>query len=45
MLEVTPEPNLVIRLNEEDVESVRDAFDRLAACCETRACGVCSGDR
>ena len=38
MLEVTPEPNLIIRLNGEDVESVRDAFDRLAACCETLAC-------
>ena len=38
MLEVTPEPNLVIRLNGEDVESVRDAFDKLAACCETVAC-------
>ena len=38
MLEVTPEPNLVIRLNGEDVESVRDAFDKLAACCETLAC-------
>ena len=38
MLEVTPEPNLIIRINGEDVESVRDAFDRLAACCETLAC-------
>jgi hypothetical protein len=38
MLEVTPEPNLIIPLNGEDVESVRDAFDRLAACCETLAC-------
>ena len=38
MLEVTPEPNLIIRFNGEDVESVRDAFDRLAACCETLAC-------
>ena len=38
MLEVTPEPNLIILLNGEDVESVRDAFDRLAACFETLAC-------
>ena len=38
MLEVTPEPNMIIRLNGKDVESVRHAFDRLAACCETLAC-------
>jgi hypothetical protein len=40
MLEVTPEPNLIIRLNGEDVGSVRDGFDRLAACCETLACAT-----
>lgn len=39
MLEVTPEPNLIVRLNGNDVRSVSRAFDALAACCEglTRA--------
>jgi hypothetical protein len=37
-LEVTNESNLIVRLNGEDVASVRDAFDRLAAGCETLAC-------
>src|SRR5256886_17594452 len=37
MLEVTPEPNLVIRFNGEQVERVRDQFGRLAVCCETLA--------
>ena len=40
MLEVTPEPNLIIRLNGDNLESVRDGFDRLAACCDTLACAT-----
>lgn len=37
MLEVTPEPNLIIPLNGEDVRSVRAAFGVLAVFCETLA--------
>jgi hypothetical protein len=37
MLEVSPEPNLIIRLSSADEQSVREAFDALAACCETLA--------
>lgn len=38
MLELTPEPNLIIPLNGEDERSVRAAFGVLAAFCETLAC-------
>ena len=40
MLEITPEPNLIIRMEGEDVESVRKGFDALATCFETLACAV-----
>ena len=40
MLEGTPEPNLIIRLDGEDVGSVRDAFGKLASCCQTLACAT-----
>jgi hypothetical protein len=38
MLELTPEPNLIIPLNGEDERSVRGAFGVLAVFCETLAC-------
>ncbi len=38
MLELTPEPNLIIPLNGEDERSVRAAFGVLAVFCETLAC-------
>ena len=40
MLEVTPEPNLIIRIDGEDVESVRRAFHGMAACLEMIACAT-----
>ena len=40
MLEVSPEPNLILRLDSADEKSVRQAFDALTACCETLACVV-----
>ena len=38
MLELTPEPNLIVPLNGEDDRSVRAAFDVLGVFCETLAC-------
>jgi len=38
MLELIPEPNLILRLNGEDEQSVREAFGILAVLCETLAC-------
>lgn len=38
MYEVTPEPNLILRLNGEDEQSVREAFRVLAVLCETLVC-------
>jgi hypothetical protein len=38
MYEVIPEPNLILRLNGEDEQSVREAFRVLAVLCETLAC-------
>jgi hypothetical protein len=38
MYEVIPEPNLILRLNGEDEQSVREAFQVLAVLCETLAC-------
>lgn len=32
MLEITPETNLIIRMDGEDVESVRKGFNALATC-------------
>ena len=37
MLEVSPEPNLILRLDSADEKSVRQAFDALATACETLA--------
>jgi hypothetical protein len=38
MYEVAPEPNLILRLNGEDEQSVREAFRVLAVLCETLVC-------
>jgi hypothetical protein len=38
MLEVQPEPNLVIPFNGEKEDSVRDAFAVLATVCDTLSC-------
>jgi hypothetical protein len=38
MYEVIPEPNLILRLNGEDEQSVREAFRVLAVLCETLVC-------
>jgi hypothetical protein len=38
MLELIPEPNLILRLNGEDEQSVREAFKILAILCETLVC-------
>jgi hypothetical protein len=38
MYEVIPEPNLILRLNGEDEQSVREAFQVLGVLCETLAC-------
>jgi len=38
MLELTPEPNLIVPLNGEDERSVRAAFGVLGVLCETLAC-------
>ena len=38
MLELIPEPNLILRLNGEDEQSVREAFRVLAVLCETLVC-------
>ena len=37
MLEVTPEPNLIIPLHPADSETVRDAFHVFGVACETIA--------
>jgi hypothetical protein len=37
MLELIPEPNLILRLNGEDEQNVREAFKILAVLCETLA--------
>jgi hypothetical protein len=38
MLELTPEPNLIVPLDGADENSVRSAFEVLAVCCATLAC-------
>lgn len=38
MLELTPEPNLIVPLDGTDESSVRRAFAVLEVCCETLAC-------
>jgi hypothetical protein len=38
MLELTPEPNLIVPFDGTDEGSVTRAFDVLAVCCETLAC-------
>jgi hypothetical protein len=40
MLEVIPEPNLIIPFNGESEESVLGAFEVLATVCETLSCAV-----
>ena len=40
MLEVTPEQNLIIRMDGEEAESVQKAFDGLATCLTTIACAA-----
>lgn len=37
MLEMTPEPNVALRVNSADEQAVRQTFDALAACCEALA--------
>jgi hypothetical protein len=37
MLELTPEPNLIVPLDGTDENSVRSAFEVLAVCCDTLA--------
>lgn len=38
MLELTPEPNLIVPLDGTDETSVRRAFEMLEVCCQTLAC-------